>query len=322
MEEQNTKEGEMISLLRKAGTGIKNNDFQRYSMKHLNNDTNSMLMGPITHLLNYEDIRGKKILDVGCGFGLYSLIFAFYGADVTGIDMSKERLEVFMKLAEPFEINVKAVYCSALNLPFKDMNFDLIYCNQFISHVADVTKSLAEAKRVLKKGGILFVADSNKKTLLMKYFGKYESYRQKYKRMEKRTKSLTKNVIYERIEKKNHNLSQKDIEYLSKITMGMQREEVHRIVDTYTEKGRIREERKSIKVKFKYRHPDSGYYYERFFSPEEVKKRFIEKGFKNVKIFTPWEGKSGNLHKLFRFPMGERLARRLFISTYWVTGKK
>jgi 2-polyprenyl-3-methyl-5-hydroxy-6-metoxy-1,4-benzoquinol methylase len=47
-----------------------------------------------------DDLRGKRILDVGCGTGVNAVILALLGADVTGIDISPKSIEIARKRAE------------------------------------------------------------------------------------------------------------------------------------------------------------------------------------------------------------------------------
>lgn len=101
------------------------------------------------------DLRGKKILDVGCGLGEASAYFALKGARVTVVDLSQEMLETAKKLARKYKVTLSA-YQSAvehLTIP-KNSKFDIIYAGNLFHHV-DIAQSLAELTPHLKKDGIL-----------------------------------------------------------------------------------------------------------------------------------------------------------------------
>lgn len=104
------------------------------------------------------NVKGKKVLDIGCGDGVLSYLLAKAGAEVTGIDNDEyglmyahenlERENKKKKLACTF------VNASAYAMPFEQETFDIVVCCEVIEHVQETGKLLAEARRVLKTGGI------------------------------------------------------------------------------------------------------------------------------------------------------------------------
>ena len=98
------------------------------------------------------DLKGKKLLDIGCGLGEASVYFALQGAEVTALDISQQMLEVSLQLAEKHGVTIKTVKSVAGELNFSDGTFDVVYTANLLHHV-DVAQSIQEAKRVLKKGG-------------------------------------------------------------------------------------------------------------------------------------------------------------------------
>lgn len=104
------------------------------------------------------NMKGKKILELGCGFGEGSVYFAMQGADVTASDLSEGMLDVAEKVAEYNHTHIKTVKCSADNLPFQDESFDIVYAANMLHHV-DLERTLQEASRVLKRGGIFASID-------------------------------------------------------------------------------------------------------------------------------------------------------------------
>jgi SAM-dependent methyltransferase len=100
------------------------------------------------------DIKGKKILDIGCGLGEVSVYFAMKGADVTSIDLSDGMLRFSKKLARINNTKINTYLASAENfkLPLSK-KFDIIYAGNCLHH-ANIKKSIQEIKKYLKPKGI------------------------------------------------------------------------------------------------------------------------------------------------------------------------
>lgn len=82
------------------------------------------------------DIRGKRIVDVGCGLGEAAIYFALKGARVTTVDLSPEMLMVVRKLAKRYHVRVRTVLASVEHLPFrKNETFDIFYAGNLFHHV-------------------------------------------------------------------------------------------------------------------------------------------------------------------------------------------
>ncbi len=103
----------------------------------------------------YVDLRGKNILDVGCGIGVYTQKFSLEGNLVYGIDIDPENIKLAKKLTK----KARFLVAKAENLPFKDNFFDIVFLHEILEHVEDDKKAVFEAFRVLKEKGkmIIFV---------------------------------------------------------------------------------------------------------------------------------------------------------------------
>ncbi len=104
------------------------------------------------------DVRGRNILELGCGAGEASVYFAKLGALVTATDISGGMLEVVGRVAERHRVVVQICKCFSDNLPFEDESFDIVYAANLLHHV-ELEQTLAEARRVLRDGGIFVCWD-------------------------------------------------------------------------------------------------------------------------------------------------------------------
>lgn len=93
-----------------------------------------------------------KVLDVGCGGGVFTRGIKHYRKDLDlwGIDISRKSID----FAKSVSKNVNFVLGSAYKLPFKDDTFDAAVSFDVLEHLDKPTLAIREAKRVLKPGGI------------------------------------------------------------------------------------------------------------------------------------------------------------------------
>lgn len=101
------------------------------------------------------DLKGKTLLDVGCGLGEASVYFALEGADVTATDLSQKMLDVVQKLAAHNGTVVKTHKSAAENLALpEDQQFDIVYAGNVFHHV-DIAPTLDNILKHLKPDGML-----------------------------------------------------------------------------------------------------------------------------------------------------------------------
>ncbi|MFC1669729.1 class I SAM-dependent methyltransferase [Spirochaetota bacterium] len=99
------------------------------------------------------NLKGKKLLELGCGAGEASVYLAKKGADVTATDLSGGMLRVVEKLASRNKVKVKTKKCPSYKLDFPDNYFDVVYAANLLHHV-DIENTIKEVNRVLKNKGI------------------------------------------------------------------------------------------------------------------------------------------------------------------------
>jgi ubiquinone/menaquinone biosynthesis C-methylase UbiE len=99
------------------------------------------------------DVRGKRVLVVGCGAGEDAIRMAVLGATVHGFDLSPEALEIARESAKQANVTVLFDEMPAEKLTYPDRFFDLVLARDILHHV-DIPLSLAEMKRVSKPGAL------------------------------------------------------------------------------------------------------------------------------------------------------------------------
>jgi tocopherol O-methyltransferase len=103
----------------------------------------------------------QTILDVGCGIGGSSLYLAQkFDASVTGITLSPVQANRARERAQAAGLSARADFqvANALEMPFADNSFDLVWSLESGEHMPDKVKFLQECYRVLKPGGKLILA--------------------------------------------------------------------------------------------------------------------------------------------------------------------
>ncbi len=106
---------------------------------------------------------GKSVLDVGCGGGILSESMAKQGANVTGLDMGREPLEVAGLHALESGIKVNYIQETVEEHAAKYPNhYDVITCMEMLEHVPDPLSVIRACETLLKPGGDLFLSTLNR----------------------------------------------------------------------------------------------------------------------------------------------------------------
>lgn len=112
---------------------------------------------------NVQGLFGKKVLDVGCGGGILAESMALEGADVTGLDMGKEPLEVARLHA--LESGAKVTYVRTTVEEHANEHpghYDVVTCMEMIEHVPDPMSVIASCAKLVKPGGHVFFSTLNR----------------------------------------------------------------------------------------------------------------------------------------------------------------
>jgi SAM-dependent methyltransferase len=101
-----------------------------------------------------EDLKGKLVLDVGCGMGRFAEVATRWGARVVGIDLSAAAQMAARNLANREFVALQA---DVFALPFAPETFDFIYSIGVLHHTPDCEKAVKTLPKYLKPGGYLGV---------------------------------------------------------------------------------------------------------------------------------------------------------------------
>lgn len=104
-------------------------------------------------LRHMGDIRGKLLLDLGCGAGENSVYFAKKGALCVASDYSPGMVEVALQLAAANNVKIQGRTMNAIALDCPDNTFDFVYASNLLHHLPDPHAAISEMHRVLKPGG-------------------------------------------------------------------------------------------------------------------------------------------------------------------------
>ncbi len=101
------------------------------------------------------NVRGKLLLDLGCGAGENSVYFASRGARCVASDYSLGMVEVALKLAQSNGVAIEGRVINAMAIDYPDNTFDIVYASNLLHHIPNPKLTIREIHRVLKPGGVM-----------------------------------------------------------------------------------------------------------------------------------------------------------------------
>lgn len=137
--------------------GLRPSDYATWRGSSLGAITEALERRLILDLLG--DVRGKRVLDVGCGDGDLAVELARRGAMVVGLDASPAMIAAARARAERGAMPVTFATGTAEALPFAPGSFDVVVAVTILCFVADGAPAFAEAARVLRPGGAFVIGE-------------------------------------------------------------------------------------------------------------------------------------------------------------------
>ncbi len=130
-----------------------------YYQKSVRISTHDVHYGPLAygenrlHLLG--EVKGARVLEVGCGGGQNTIAVARWGAEAFGVDPSRNQIDYARSLAKECGVDCTFEVTPAEDLSlFKNESFDLVFSSHAFGYVRDIEKAYKEVYRTLRKGGI------------------------------------------------------------------------------------------------------------------------------------------------------------------------
>jgi 2-polyprenyl-6-hydroxyphenyl methylase/3-demethylubiquinone-9 3-methyltransferase len=109
------------------------------------------------------DIKGKKVLDIGCGGGILTESLAKAGAQAKGIDLSEKALKVADLHSLDSGVTVQYEYISAEDLAAREpQQYDIVTCMEMLEHVPDPLSIIQSCATLVKPGGKVFFSTLNR----------------------------------------------------------------------------------------------------------------------------------------------------------------
>jgi 2-polyprenyl-3-methyl-5-hydroxy-6-metoxy-1,4-benzoquinol methylase len=117
-------------------------------------------VAPEARFLAVGDLRGKRVLDVGCGDGRSAMLLATLGAEVVGIDISPGAVRLAQRRAEVNGLADRATFrCAPLEtVDFPASHFDVVWCDAILHHLLhDLDATTARFREWVKPGGVIMM---------------------------------------------------------------------------------------------------------------------------------------------------------------------
>lgn len=102
------------------------------------------------------DLDQRRILDVGCGLGMYTEAFRRYSPYVYGIEVD------LLRAVQALSRTMGVVQATGEAIPFDNDSFDVVFSHEVLEHVADDGQVVREAVRVTKPGGYIAIFVPNR----------------------------------------------------------------------------------------------------------------------------------------------------------------
>jgi len=114
---------------------------------------------------SFDKFAQKEVLEIGCGSGVASCLFAKNGATIVAVDITQNAVKITKRNAELQGVNVKVFQQDAEKLSFNADTYDYVFSWGVLHHSRDTIQAFREVHRVLKVGGEGLIMVYNKNSL-------------------------------------------------------------------------------------------------------------------------------------------------------------
>ena len=108
---------------------------------------------PFARFIPFQDLKGKRVLEIGCGLGSHSQLLAEAGCKLSSIDLTARAVALTKRRLELNHLQGEVVEMDGENMSFEDDEFDFVWSWGVIHHSAHTDRIVREVTRVLKPGG-------------------------------------------------------------------------------------------------------------------------------------------------------------------------
>lgn len=293
---------QLIGLIEDYMHGSNNPDLIGYREQTLTRDFADKVrfIWFIKHIAKLGNYRGKRILDVGCGFGWYAFAVSLLdeGNDVVGMDILPSMIDGMRDCVRSMQsrgmtFRLAPVCADICNADFQPNSFDAIYSNEAIEHVHNMEAMIERCYSFLRPGGNLILVNDqnviNRKghadTVAM--WNKRENswewcdYLRRIRPIEHGNARPFSVMRREIITAARPDLHSEMVELLVEATAGMLKPDIERVAREYRVMGSPLPKRPELDW---CRNPETGEYAERLFNPFELADMMRHRGFVRTRV--------------------------------------
>jgi len=120
----------------------------------------------LEYIMQITDLKGRRVLDVGCGGGILTEQIAKQGAVTMGIDASPDMTAIALSHAKKSKLDIQYINTDIEHITlYTHAGFDVILCMELLEHVPDYESVIRACKKLLNPKGVIIFATINRNLL-------------------------------------------------------------------------------------------------------------------------------------------------------------